>query len=58
MFRITLYLRILNLLNLYKDEKKAWIRDQYIHPIESLHTIDEVLKWFDKITKNVCRIIF
>ena len=24
----------------------AWIRDQYLHPIESLHTIDEVLKWF------------
>ena len=31
-----------------EDEKKAWIRDQYIHPIESLHTIDEVLKWFNK----------
>ena len=29
-----------------EDEKVAWIRDQYIHPIESLHTIDEVLKWF------------
>jgi len=35
-------------LKLDKDEKKAWIRDQYLHPIESLHTIDEVLKWFDK----------
>jgi|TARA_B100000795_G_C22704414_1_gene400980 SAM-dependent methyltransferase len=31
-----------------KEEKKAWIRDQYIHPIESLHTIDNVLDWFDK----------
>tara|TARA_B110001452_G_C15222346_1_gene423737 strand:+ start:842 stop:1747 length:906 start_codon:yes stop_codon:yes gene_type:complete len=31
-----------------KEEKKAWIRDQYIHPIESLHTIDDVLDWFDK----------
>ena len=31
-----------------EDEKKAWIRDQYIHPIESLHTIDEVLDWFSK----------
>ena len=29
-------------------EKKAWIRDQYIHPIESLHSIDEVLNWFKK----------
>ena len=29
-----------------EDEKVAWIRDQYIHPIESLHTFDEVLKWF------------
>ena len=29
-----------------EDEKVAWIRDQYIHPLESLHTIDEVLKWF------------
>ena len=26
---------------------KAWIKDQYLHPIESLHTFDEVLKWFD-----------
>ena len=31
-----------------ESEKNAWIRDQYIHPIESLHTIDEVLKWFEK----------
>lgn len=31
-----------------EDEKKAWIRDQYIHPIESLHSIDEVLNWFKK----------
>jgi len=33
-------------LKLDENEKNAWIRDQYIHPIESLHTIDEVLKWF------------
>ncbi len=26
---------------------KSWIKDQYEHPIESLHTIDEVLKWFN-----------
>jgi len=31
-----------------KEEKSAWIRDQYMHPIESLHTIDDVLDWFDK----------
>jgi len=31
-----------------KEEKKAWIRDQYAHPIESLHTIDNVLGWFEK----------
>jgi SAM-dependent methyltransferase len=30
-----------------EDEKIAWIRDQYIHPLESSHTIDEVLKWFN-----------
>ena len=31
-----------------ENEKNAWIRDQYNHPIESMHTIDEVLNWFDK----------
>jgi len=31
-----------------ESEKNAWIRDQYIQPIESLHTIDEVLIWFEK----------
>ena len=30
------------------DERRAWIRDQYMHPIESLHSLDEVLRWFDK----------
>jgi len=30
------------------EERKAWIRDQYIHPIESLHTLDEVLLWFER----------
>ena len=33
-------------LKIDENEKVAWIRDQYIHPLESLHTIDEVLKWF------------
>jgi 2-polyprenyl-3-methyl-5-hydroxy-6-metoxy-1,4-benzoquinol methylase len=28
-------------------QTKSWIRDQYEHPVESLHTMDEVLKWFD-----------
>jgi len=27
---------------------KSWIRDQYEHPVESLHTLDEVLSWFKK----------
>ena len=31
-----------------EEERKSWIRDQYIHPIESLHTIDNVLEWFNK----------
>lgn len=33
-------------LKLDENETIAWIRDQYMHPLESLHTIDEVLKWF------------
>ncbi len=33
-------------LKLSQNEKKAWINDQYFHPIESLHTLDEVLLWF------------
>ena len=28
------------------EERKSWIKDQYFHPIESLHTLDEVLEWF------------
>jgi len=27
--------------------KQAWFKDQYKHPHESKHTIDEVLEWFD-----------
>jgi ubiquinone/menaquinone biosynthesis C-methylase UbiE len=30
-----------------KQKKEAWFCDQYEHPIESLHTLDEVLQWFD-----------
>ena len=32
-----------------KDSKgkiDAWIKDQYLHPVESLHTFDEALSWF------------
>ena len=31
-----------------KEQIESWIRDQYEHPVESLHTLDEVLKWFKK----------
>jgi SAM-dependent methyltransferase len=27
---------------------RAWFRDQYKHPLESKHTIGEVLKWIDR----------
>jgi ubiquinone/menaquinone biosynthesis C-methylase UbiE len=30
-----------------ESRKKAWFRDQYENPVESLHTLDEVLQWFD-----------
>ena len=33
-------------LKLSPAEQEAWLRDQYKHPQESLHTIDEVNKWF------------
>ena len=35
--------------NLLSDQRIAWIRDQYEHPVETLHTLDEVLKWFDEL---------
>ena len=35
-------------LKLSENERKSWINDQYFHPIESLHTLDEVLVWFKK----------
>ena len=28
--------------------REAWFRDQYCHPHESCHTIDEVLEWMDE----------
>ena len=30
------------------EKINAWIQDQYIHPIEHQHTVDEVLKCFKK----------
>ena len=27
---------------------RAWLADQYFHPHESKHTMDEVLGWFDR----------
>jgi SAM-dependent methyltransferase len=30
------------------EKIKSWIRDQYIHPVESCHSFDEVLMWFEK----------
>ena len=37
-----------------KERELSWIRDQYIHPRESSHTFDEVLKWFkDKNIKFI-----
>ena len=35
-------------LKISDKEKKSWIKDQYFHPIESLHSLDEVLLWFEK----------
>ena len=29
------------------DKINAWIKDQYQHPVESTHTFDEILKWFE-----------
>lgn len=29
-------------------KKNAWFQDQYEHPVETLHTLDEVLRWFDE----------
>jgi carbamoyltransferase len=29
-------------------KRRAWFADQYLHPHESKHTIDELLRWFDE----------
>ena len=33
-------------LKLSVEEQESWIQDQYQHPQESLHTLDEVIGWF------------
>jgi len=33
--------------DLSDQRKNIWFADQYLHPQESLHTLDEVLGWFD-----------
>ena len=30
------------------DKQRAWLADQFHHPRESTHTVDEVLRWFDE----------
>lgn len=39
---------ILKRFKISNEERDAWILDQYSHPQESTHTLDEVLDWFDK----------
>src|SRR6185503_15652981 len=36
------------LTSLKADKQRAWFADQYKHPQEIKHTIDEVLGWFDQ----------
>jgi ubiquinone/menaquinone biosynthesis C-methylase UbiE len=33
--------------NLSEEKKQAWFRDQYEHPLERKHSIDEVINWFE-----------
>ena len=34
--------------NLSKEKDRAWFRDQYEHPVERKHSLDEVIGWFQK----------
>jgi 2-polyprenyl-3-methyl-5-hydroxy-6-metoxy-1,4-benzoquinol methylase len=34
--------------NLSPAKRRAWIRDQYLHPQERKHTMNETLGWFDE----------
>jgi len=31
-----------------QQKKDAWFQDQYEHPVETWHTIDQVLRWFSE----------
>ena len=33
---------------LNSEKDLAWFRDQYMHPVERKHSLDEVLNWFDE----------
>ena len=34
--------------NLSEEKRQAWFRDQYEHPLERKHSIEEVINWFEK----------
>jgi SAM-dependent methyltransferase len=34
--------------SLSPDKRRAWIRDQYLHPVERKHAMSEVLAWFSE----------
>ncbi len=34
--------------NLSEEKKQAWFRDQYDHPVERKHSVDEVINWFEE----------
>ena len=34
--------------NLSDEKKQAWFQDQYDHPLERKHSIDEVMHWFEE----------
>lgn len=35
-----------------KDKIESWINDQYLHPIETCHSINEVIDWFNSNNIN------
>ena len=35
------------------DQIKAWLQDQFNHPVETTHSFDEVLNWFKEIILNL-----
>ena len=36
-----------------EEQVEAWIRDQYKHPVESLHTFDEILGCLSQTMLNL-----